>query len=88
MSKWDLTISGFICCDEYSDLSGVRGMWDRRQRGGKIATRSSVNAGKAHHPKVDVSCQGDSLRLFVLDQSCMVFVGIVALLLLRGPSGN
>ena len=88
MGKWDFTVSGFICCDEYSGLSGVQGMWDRRLRGGKISARSSVSAGKAHHLKVDVSCQGDSLLLFVLDQSCMVFAGIVALLLLRGRSGN
>ena len=63
-------------------------MWVRRQRGEKIAARSSVNAGKAHHPKVDVSCQGDSPRLCVLDQYCTVFAGIVPLLLLRGRSGN
>ena len=103
MSKWDFTVSGFICCDEYSDLAGVQRVWNRRQRGGKIADRSSVSAGKVHHLKVDMSCQGDSPQLFGLVFAgivafrtvfagivafCMVLVGIVALLLLCGRYGN
>ena len=61
---------------------------DRKQIGGMTGARSSGNAGKAHRQKDVERCQGDSLRLFEWDQSCMVFVGIASLPESHVQSGN